>query len=189
MRGSKFPEGGPTWCDIERASAFQTPKQSADRPIDQSGRSTDHAPDHGLEERSTSGEHARPNDDGASVRGRQGEDGESHEPTNNCLDPLVRALSNVTHHQPSAPPPLAHSATLDRVAQQLVRRVGLGAGSVHLEFGSGVFEDGKLLVRATDDGLEIVLDTPAGIDVHTLREALTQRLERKGVKVSVLEVT
>lgn len=104
-------------------------------------------------------------------------------------DPLARVLcapvltAFVGHAKAMTAP------TIDRIASLLVRKVGVGSSSVHLEFGAGVFAEGTLLIQATDDGLEIALQTPAGVDTEALGAALTRRLTDKGICISRLEVT
>lgn len=107
-------------------------------------------------------------------------------------DPLVRVLSVCAPGSIPIVPPLSSSgstAALDRIAAQLVRKIGLGSSSVHVEFGQGVWAEGKLLVNATDEGVEITLDAPFGVNTSELRQALTRRLERRGIKVSSIDVT
>jgi hypothetical protein len=103
-------------------------------------------------------------------------------------EPLVRVLSCAAVGQAAAGRVQSPTAALDRILLHLVRRVGVGTDSVRLEFGDD-FSNGSLLVHSTEDGLEIALQVHGGIDAQTLKDALTQRLSRKGIKVSRLEVT
>ena len=105
-------------------------------------------------------------------------------------EPMVRVLhqmgtSTATSYAPCGTVP---SAVLEQIAMQLVRKAGIGANSVHLEFGAGGLAGGNLLIQVEADGLDIALNLPPGVDPSSVSHALTRRLERKGLKIARLVV-
>lgn len=106
-------------------------------------------------------------------------------------DSLARSLLHI------APPPQLAASTpaspiapsvLDQIASQLVRRAGVGASSVHLQFGAGKLDGGELLVQVGPEGLEVRITPPVGTDGSALAVAIEARLARRGLRVSQITV-
>jgi hypothetical protein len=87
-----------------------------------------------------------------------------------------------THHGVVAP------VLLDQIASHLVRKVGLGGGSVHLQLGAGRFDGGALLVQSGSEGLAVHITAPPGVDGAELAAAISERLKRRGLRVARVEV-
>lgn len=73
---------------------------------------------------------------------------------------------------------------LEQVAAQLVRKAAIGSSTVHLALGGSRFDGSELLVQAGASGLEVRLTAPVGVDADGLGKAITERLERRGLRVA-----
>lgn len=106
-------------------------------------------------------------------------------------DPIARALLQWSPPTPAACVPTVGTVApvmLDQIATQLVRKVGVGGGSVHLQFAAGRLDGGALLVQSGTDGLDVQITAPPGVDATELAAAICERLERRGLRVSRIAV-
>lgn len=114
-------------------------------------------------------------------------------PADSWCDPMARSL--LQWATPLAPgfsvSPPAHglpSAVLEQIAGQVVKRVRVGEGAVHLQLGSGRLEGGEVLVKSGIDGLDISVTAPVGVDGAQLGEAIRARLRKRGLRVASVAV-
>lgn len=110
-----------------------------------------------------------------------------------CCDPMARSLMQWA--SPLAPatavsPPVQSmpSAVLEQIAGQVVKRIRIGDGTVHLQLGSGRLEGGEVLVTSGTDGLDVRVTAPSGVDGSKLGEAIRERLTKRGLRVATVEV-
>jgi hypothetical protein len=113
------------------------------------------------------------------------------EPTPAWCDSMTRSLLQLGQPALPLPPATAGAGTptvLEQIATQLVRKAGLGASSVHLRFRAGKLDGGELLVQSKAEGLDIRITPPAGVDGAELASAISERLARRGLRVSQIVV-
>jgi hypothetical protein len=84
-------------------------------------------------------------------------------------------------------------ASLEKLLPALVRRVAWSSdgkrGTARLEIGSGDLAGATLLVHADAGRIRVRLDAPPGVDVHSWRERIVQRLAARDIPVDEVEVS
>lgn len=115
------------------------------------------------------------------------------------LDPLQRALwqDGPPRLDPLKNAPVAPAATaspptspvtgpeLELAVERFLKRFAMSGdrrrGTAHLEIGSGELAGGTLTVNAEGEHVELIVNAPPGANVQPYTEALTKRLNAKGI--------
>ncbi len=85
------------------------------------------------------------------------------------------------------------AVSLENLLPALVRRVAWSSdgkrGTARLEIGAGDLAGATLLVHADAGRVRVRLEAPPGVDVHSLRERIVQRLAARDIPVDEVEVS
>jgi hypothetical protein len=132
--------------------------------------------------------------EGQAAPGGQGENGRGNDPAElpAALDPLTLALALPAAPRPAAGTELTPRADFANAVEELVRRIAWGgdrsSGTARIEFGSGRYRGGIILVRAEGRDVTVELELPSGADGAELGSRLRARLEEKGLSLSEVRI-
>jgi hypothetical protein len=108
------------------------------------------------------------------------------------LDPLTLALALPAAPGRMAAAELTPRADFANAVEELVRRIAWGgdrsSGTARIEFGSGRYRGGIILVHAEGRDVTVELELPSGADGAELGARLRTRLEEKGLSLTEVRI-